>query len=137
MSDGIPQSNVIQSPIHADVANRGKARLQHFARVGNRLQRHLCRCLLQLRKWVTIVGWSIRQMSVTINQARKHRHLGKINHLGVCWNRQILSDCLNLILMDQNHLIGQYRTCLGIDQPSGLDRDRLRDSNVGTEQAET
>ena len=65
---------------------------------------------------------------MTINQPGQHRHARKIYKLGSGRNGHGFPDCLNLVVVDKNDLIGQHGSRVGINEPSSLDRSDLAES---------
>ena len=63
---------------------------------------------------------------MAINQARQHCHARKIDDRGAGRNCQTAANRFNFIGADEDHLIGQRRPRIGVDQGAGLDRHHLR-----------
>jgi hypothetical protein len=114
VSDRIPHGDIIQSPVNPYVAHRGETLSQKGAGIRDGLKRNLCRSLLQLREGIAIVGRTIRQVGVAIDQARQHGHLRKVNDLRVDRNGQPLANLFNLVVANKNDLIAEHRSGLRI-----------------------
>ena len=75
MGDRVPHGDVVQRAVDTYVAHRGETFPQKRSRIGNGLKSNLRRGLLQLGEGIAIVGGSIGQVGVAIDQAGQHRHL--------------------------------------------------------------
>ena len=130
-SDGIAHRDIVQSAIDAHVANRSEARFQHFARVGNGLERHLRSRPLQLGEWVAVIRGTIGQVGVAIDQAGQNRHAGEVNDFRVGGNDCISAYSFYLLVSDHYHLAGENGGPVGVNQASGFDDDHLAEDNGG------
>src|SRR5207245_1198616 len=114
-------------------AHRREPLVQKCLCIHDRFEHHSGGRLLELRQRVTVIAATISQVRVAIDEAREHRHAGEIDDLRSRGNGEAFANGVDLVIADENDLIVERGTRIGIDQAAGSDGSDLGESKGGAE----
>ncbi len=103
--DGIPQSDISQRAVSADVTHGGESGFEHGVGIGYGFERDLRRCLFELNKWITVVR-AVSKVCVAVDQAGKHGHPTEVDDGDIRRELNSLPDFFDLVVTNQDDLIG-------------------------------
>ena len=124
--DRLAERHVGVVGVVAEVTHDGKAAAQHLEAVGGGLDRAQLRRFLDVGDVVVVplrvflVGQ--REVVVRIDEARHHRELRQVNHLGTRRHRHVRADGGEAPALDEDDGVPGDRTVRRIDQAAGADR---------------
>ena len=135
LGDGAPQVDVGIVAGVAHIANGGKSRLEHRPGVGDPLDGPVTSGVAQvignlpaachLARKAASAGNARADVRVAIDQPRHDGHPGEIDHGGSGRDRHLRADGPDGAPLDEDHLAGERRPALRVDQLARPDRRHL------------
>ena len=119
LRNGIAHGHIVEGPIHADIAHRGKARQQRDAGVGDGLVGRLGGGLLEHIQRLRVA--EIGEVRVAVDQAGQHRHGRQIDALRALGHFEAGTDGLDLAAADHDELIRENAPRFDVDELAGAD----------------
>jgi hypothetical protein len=102
--DGIAEGNIAERAVGAHVAHGGEAGFERHAGVGHGFEGDPGGGFGELNDGIGAVV-AIGEVSVAVDEAGQHGHLGEVDNLGVGGNCEIASYRLDFIVADEDDLM--------------------------------